>query len=124
MKENGNVLSVSKPEFIRMVSKQTNISQECTESVLQGMENTLVDLFQDLNQYDKIKVRVSKNIQMGVRMRKSTRKRIPDTKELVDVPAKCEPYCRFLTSFLSKIRNNHSTIEGGDLYRIVTNRTE
>lgn len=108
MKEKGNVLSVSKSDFIRMVGKKVHITQECVEAVLEGMESTLIDLFQDVEQYDKIKVRVSKNIQMGARMRKATRRRIPDTKELVDVPAKCEPYCRFLKLFLSGVRKEQN----------------
>lgn len=104
MKENGNVLSISKSEFIRMVGKKANITQECVESVLEGMEDTLIALFKDVDQYDKIKVRISKNIQMGAKTRKATRRRIPNTGEMIDVPAKCEPYCKFLSTFLSTVR--------------------
>ena len=45
MKEKGSVLSISKADFIKMVGKKANITQECVEAVLDGMEDTLVDLF-------------------------------------------------------------------------------
>lgn len=105
MKEKGSVLSISKADFIKMVGKKANITQECVEAVLDGMENTLVDLFQDIDKYDKIKVRVTRNIQIGARMRKATRRRIPNTGEMVDVPEKREPYCKFLKTFLTNVRN-------------------
>ena len=104
MKENGNVLSVSKAEFIRRVSNNAGVFQDSVEAVLEAMEKTLIELFLQLDQYDKIKVRVTRNIQMGARMRKATRRRIPDTGELIEIEAKCEPYCKYLTSFLEQVR--------------------
>lgn len=104
MKENGNVLSISKPEFIRMVGANANVVQYAVEAVLDAMEKTLIELFMQMDQYDKIKVRVSKNIQMGARMRKATRRRIPNTGEMMEIEAKCEPFCKYLTSFLEQVR--------------------
>lgn len=109
MKEKGNVLSISKMEFIKLVSKRSKATQYVTENVLEAMQEVLTDLFQDVEQYDKIKVRVSKDIQMGAVMRRATRRRIPNTGEMVDVPEKCEPYCKFLSSFLDAVRETNPT---------------
>lgn len=104
MKENGNILSISKAEFIKLVSDNSGVYQYSVRAVLEAMEDTLVDLFKQMDKYDKVKVRVSRNIQMGARMRKATRRRLPDTGEIVEVEAKLEPFCKYLTSFLEQVR--------------------
>lgn len=104
MKESGNVLSISKSQFVRMVGKNANVTQEAVDAVLQGMQDTLIQLFKKVDHYDKVKVRVSSDIQMGARIRPATRRRIPNTGVMVDVEAKCEPYCKYLTNFLLAVR--------------------
>lgn len=112
MKEKGNVLSISKADFIRYVSVNSNVTQYAVEAVLEGMEKTLIDIFKDVDLYDKIKVRVTKNIQMGAKMGKLTKRKIPGTDDVVEIGPRCEPFCKFLQSFLSAVRGDEVELDG------------
>ena len=111
MKEKGNVLSISKQDFIRAVSANSNVTQYAVEAVLDGMERTLINIFRGIDEYDKIKVRVTRNIQMGAKMGQPTRRRLPDTGEIMEIESKCTPFCKFLQSFLSAVRNENGEAE-------------
>lgn len=104
MKEKGNVLSISKSEFIRKVGYKANVTQYAVEDVLEAMEDVLAELFKLVDDYDKVKVRVTRNIQMGAHLSKKTRRRVPGTEEMIDINPRCEPFCKYLSSFLEKIR--------------------